>query len=235
MIIIPARMESSRFPKKILADIFGLPMVIATAKRVEGVDSVAIATDSSEVVDIAESFGIKAVLTSDKHQSGTDRIDEAASILGLGDDEIIINLQADEPFIEEEVVKSLRKKVEEDREAFMTSCYKRISLKSAEDPNHVKVVVDSNGYALYFSRSLIPYPRGECSDFYGHLGLYGFRRKDLKAFCSLPASKLERVEKLEQLRALENGKKIAMLEVESESFGIDTPEDLERALRKHTI
>ncbi len=235
MIIIPARVASSRFPSKVLADIFGVPMVVATALRVKDIDDVAIATDSSEVMEIAKSHGIEAVLTRDDHQSGTDRIDEAASILGLGDDDIVLNVQADEPFIEQDVVKALYRKTVEESEAFMTSCYKKIGLEGAHDPNHVKVVVDGEGYALYFSRSIIPYPRGECSEFLGHLGLYGFRRKYLREFCELESSDLENIEKLEQLRALSNGKKIAMIEVESESFGIDTQEDLEKALRKHII
>lgn len=228
MIIIPARLESTRFPRKILADINGLPMVVATAKRVETLDDVAVATDSKEVLDICQNYDIKAVLTDKNHQSGTDRINEASKILDLHEDEIVVNVQGDEPFIETDVVKAVIDKTHSDENAFMVSCYKEVS--DADDPNLVKVVVDINGYALYFSRSKIPYDRAPCESYFGHLGIYGFRRKNLEQFCSFPPAPLENIEKLEQLRALYNGKKIAMVKVKSESIGIDTKEDLENAL-----
>ena len=236
MILIPARLASTRFPRKILADIGGLPMVVATAKAVEGVDEVAVAADDEEVVNICESHGVRAVLTSPSHPSGTDRINEAATRLGLDDDEIVLNVQADEPFIEAEVVRTLRALVERHRheeKTMVCSLYKKVSAETAADPNLVKVVTDESGYALYFSRSPIPYDRdGGGVAYKGHLGLYGFVRRSLERFCTLPPSFLEETEKLEQLRALSHGFDIAMAEVESESFGIDTPEDLERALRK---
>jgi 3-deoxy-manno-octulosonate cytidylyltransferase (CMP-KDO synthetase) len=234
MILIPARMASSRFPSKVLADIQGLPMVIATAKRVEEIDEVAIATDAKEVMDVAEKYGFKAVMTSDIHKSGTDRINEAAKILGVEDDEIIVNVQADEPFIEPEVVEKVflrvKKAREEGEDIMMASCYKRIDPSFANDPNHVKVIMDAEGYAIYFSRSKIPYDREEHHDYFGHLGIYGFTRRSLEKFCTLGSCQLEDIEKLEQLRALYYGKKIAMVEVESRSFGIDTKEDLEKAI-----
>ena len=235
MILIPARTASSRFPNKVLADINGLPMVIATAKRVESIDDVAIATDSKEVVDVCKRYGFKAVMTSDKHKSGTDRINEAATILGIGDDEIVINVQADEPFIESEVVQSVYDRVKTAKNSqegvMMVSCYKLIDKVSANDPNHVKVITDAMGYAIYFSRSKIPYDREEHSSYFGHLGIYGFTKNSLEAFCTLDVAPLEDIEKLEQLRAIYYGKKIAMVEVESKSFGIDTKEDLEQALK----
>ncbi len=235
MIIIPARVASSRFPGKVLADIQGLPMVIATAKRVEEVDEVAIATDAKEVMDVAQQYGFQAVMTSDVHKSGTDRINEAAKILGVVQDEIVVNVQADEPFIEPEVVEGVyrrvRRAVESGEEIMMASCYKRIDPSFADDPNHVKVIMDEAGYAIYFSRSKIPYDREEHHDYYGHLGIYGFTGRSLEKFCTLGVSPLEDIEKLEQLRALYYGKKIAMVEVESRSFGIDTKEDLEKALK----
>ncbi|PID48223.1 MAG: 3-deoxy-manno-octulosonate cytidylyltransferase [Proteobacteria bacterium] len=231
MIIIPARLQSTRFPRKILCDINGYPMVIATANRVKNIDDVVIATDSDEVMSICEKYGFKAILTSSNHQSGTDRINEAAEILKLKEEEIIINVQADEPFIEPEVVEAVKKKITSDKQALMASCYKKIQKDFANDSNHVKVIVDINGYAIYFSRSKIPYDREEHKDYLGHLGIYGFRCKNLKKFCSLPSSPLEQIEKLEQLRAIYNGEKIAMVEVKSESFGIDTREDLELALK----
>lgn len=229
MIIIPARLESSRFPKKILADIFGKPMVIATADRVKDIDRVVIATDSDEVVELAESYGYEAVMTSKDHQSGTDRINEAAIKLGVDDEEIVINVQADEPFIEVEVVKAVYDRVKE-KDAFMVSCYKKIEASFATDPNHVKVIMDVDENAIYFSRSKIPYDREEHHGYFGHLGIYGFSKKSLSEFCSLGKSPLEDIEKLEQLRALYYGKKIAMVKVESRSFGIDTIEDLQKAL-----
>jgi 3-deoxy-manno-octulosonate cytidylyltransferase (CMP-KDO synthetase) len=235
MILIPARLESSRFPQKILADILGVPMVIATARRVAEVDDVMIATDSLEVIEVAKKYGFDAVMTSSAHQSGTDRINEAVEKLHLEDDAVIINVQADEPFIEPEVVESVRQKsleVAKEEAIMMVSCYKAISKSAAEDPNHVKVVLSEGQRALYFSRAKIPYERGEHRDYFGHLGIYGFTRKKLAAFCRLSLAPLEEVEKLEQLRALYHDYEIMMVEVESESFGIDTPEDLARALKK---
>lgn len=231
MIIIPARLASTRFPKKILADINGVPMVVATAKRVEGVDDVVVATDSDEVVSLCKRHKVKSILTSSKHTSGTDRINEAAKILGLQDNEIVINVQADEPFIETQIVQAVHTKVANEQEALMVSAYKEVEKSVADDPNLVKVVVDINGYALYFSRSKIPYDRASCKEYFGHLGIYGFICKNLHTFCSLELAPLENIEKLEQLRALYNGYKIAMIRVQSESFGIDTKEDLKEALK----
>ncbi len=237
MIIIPARLNSSRFANKILVDILGLPMVIKTAKQVSSLDKVIIATDSQEVITLAEEHNFKAILTSNTHKSGTDRINEAVNILDLDDDEIIINLQADEPFIEPEVIQAVInrvKKVKENNEDIMiTSCYKEISSELADDPNHIKVVLDEKSNAIYFSRAKIPYHRDhyESSSYYGHLGIYGFTKKSLNKFCKLNSSKLESIEKLEQLRAIDNSHNIAMVKVESKSFGIDTEEDLKNALK----
>ncbi|MEA3492590.1 MAG: 3-deoxy-manno-octulosonate cytidylyltransferase [Campylobacterota bacterium] len=239
MIIIPARIGSSRFPNKVLADIAGTPMVIRTALAVDEIDQVTIATDTQEVIDIAQEHNIQAVLTSNRHQSGTDRIFEAAQILGLDDDEIIINVQGDEPFIESDVVRAiydLTKKSSSNREILMNSAYKQINNPEADDPNIVKVVTDRDDIALYFSRAKIPYPRDHHFDSYkGHLGIYGFTMRSLRDFCSLHPAPLEDIEKLEQLRTLYHGYKIAMTQVETESFGIDTQDDLERAMRHHTL
>jgi len=239
MIIIPARIGSSRFPNKVLADIGGVPMVVRTALTVQNIDSVVIATDSQEVVEIAASHNIQAVMTSASHQSGTDRIFEAAQKLALNESEIIINVQGDEPFIESDVVQSiynLTMKNRHNEKILMNSCYKRITNPEADDPNIVKVVTDSEGIALYFSRAKIPYPRDHHFDNYkGHLGIYGFTVKSLQQFCALTPAPLEEIEKLEQLRALYHGFEVAMTEVETESFGIDTPEDLERAIRHHRL
>ena len=229
MIIIPARMASNRFPNKILANINGFPMVIATAKRVESLDRVVIATDSQEVINLAKDYGFDAVMTGNHHQSGTDRINEASCKLDIGEDEIIVNVQADEPFIEPEVVQSVIDKVKSS-DCFMASCYKLIANEFANDPNHVKVITDANENAIYFSRSKIPYDADEHLEYFGHLGIYGFTKKSLKEFCELSPAPLENIEKLEQLRAIYHGKKIAMVRVKSQSFGIDTKEDLEKAL-----
>jgi len=238
MIIIPARLKSSRFENKILVDILGLPMVIRTAKQVSSLDKVVIATDSIEVIELAKSYGIEAVMTSTEHQSGTDRINEAVDNLNLNDDEIVVNVQADEPFIETNVVQAVIDDIKRlkglNRDFIMSSCYKEISSNLADDPNHVKVVCDENDDAIYFSRAKIPYNRDHYNDetsYKGHLGIYGFTKKSLNHFCSLRPTPLEDIEKLEQLRAIANNNKISMIKVKSQSFGIDTKEDLENALK----
>lgn len=236
MIIIPARLGSSRFANKVLVDIFGLPMVIKTAYAVQNLDEVVIATDSIEVMEVAKKHNIKAIMTSKEHQSGTDRINEAANLLGLGDDEIVVNVQADEPFIEPEIIENVitaTKKLNSEDNFVMVSCCKQISSELADDPNHVKVVLDKNNNGIYFSRSKIPYHRDHYvnSTYFGHLGIYSFSKKSLNQFCKYEVSPLESIEKLEQLRAIYNGHKIFMLEVQSKSFGIDTQEDLANAIR----
>jgi len=235
MIIIPARLASSRLPNKVLAKIGGTPMVIKTAQAVESIDRVVIATDSQKVIDIAQSYNFEAVLTSCSCKSGTDRIFEACQKLDLPRDEIVINVQADEPFIEVEVVQTMldiTKKYAKDKNIVATTCYKIISKQSALDPNIVKVVTNLDNMALYFSRSLIPFAREDSLKKYkAHLGLYGFTVEKLEKFCNMNSGILEDIEKLEQLRILDNGYKIALSEVKSDSFGIDTQEDLNKALR----
>ncbi len=239
MIIIPARVQSSRFPNKVLADIGGLPMVIKTAKAVEDIDKVVIATDSNEVVQVAKKYNFEAILTSKDCNSGTDRIYQAATKLNLNKDEIIINVQADEPFIEKDVVKTLfnlTKNYANNQDVLATSLYKIVDFNHANNPNLVKVVTNNQDFALYFSRALIPYNRDEnINNYKAHLGLYGFTYTKLKKFCTIKESYLEKLEKLEQLRILENGYKIALKEVISHSFGIDTKEDLQRALKLHSL
>jgi len=239
MIIIPARLASSRLPNKVLAKIGDTPMVIKTAQAVESIDRVVIATDSQEVVDVAKSYNFEAILTSSSCKSGTDRIYEAALKLELNSNEPIINVQADEPFIEESVVTAMleiTKKFAIDEGVLATTCYKIISKQQAKDPNIVKVVTNRDNFALYFSRSLIPYSRdGDLNEYKAHLGLYGFTLPKLEKFCNMGNSILEDTEKLEQLRILDNNYKIALTEVKSNSFGIDTQEDLEKALKLHTI
>ncbi len=234
MIIIPARLASSRFPQKVLADIGGLPMVVRTAKRVAHLDRVVVAADDEKIIEVCKEYGIEAMLTSTTHKSGTDRIHECATILDLDDDELIINVQADEPFIEPDVVASLIKKLKQLQSAnapfIMGSCYNAINADAARDPNLVKVVLDEEDNAIYFSRCAIPYNQGGGAKYFGHIGIYGFSKKSLKEFCSLKDAPIEDIEKLEQLRAIYHGKKITMVKVASTGFGIDTIEDLERAV-----
>ena len=234
MIIIPARLASTRFPQKVLADIGGLPMVVRTAKRVAHLDRVVVAADDELIIETCKEHGIEAMLTSTTHKSGTDRIHECATILELQDNELIINVQADEPFIEPDVVESLMqklKKLQKESEPFiMGSCYNAINADAANDPNLVKVVLDDADNAIYFSRSAIPYNQGGGAKYFGHIGIYGFSKKSLKEFCSLKDAPIEDIEKLEQLRAIYHQKKITMVKVASTGFGIDTKEDLARAI-----
>jgi len=234
MIIIPARLASTRFPQKVLADIGGLPMIIRTAKRVAHLDRVVVAADDELIISTCKEHGIEAMLTSTTHKSGTDRIHECANILKLDENEIIVNVQADEPFIEPEVIELLIKKLknlQDNKEIFiMGSCFNTINAEAAKDPNLVKVVLDDENNAIYFSRSLIPYNQGGGATYFGHIGIYGFSKKSLNEFCNLSDAPIEDIEKLEQLRAIYHQKKITMVKVSSTGFGIDTPEDLKRAI-----
>jgi 3-deoxy-manno-octulosonate cytidylyltransferase (CMP-KDO synthetase) len=234
MIIIPARLASTRFPQKVLADIGGLPMVVRTAQRVAHLGRVVVAADDELIISTCKKYGIEAMMTSTTHKSGTDRINECANILNLADDEIVINVQADEPFIETEVVEMLLKRLkmlkQNGEEFIMASCYNSINDEAAKDPNLVKVVLDNDDNAIYFSRSLIPYNRGGGAQYFGHIGIYGFSKKSLHDFCNLSDAPIEDIEKLEQLRAIYHQKKISMVKVASTGFGIDTEEDLKRAV-----
>ena len=230
MIIIPARLSSSRLPNKVLAQIGNKPMIIWCAEIASKVDDVAIATDSPEVVNICKKYYFNAILTNKNHKSGSDRIKEAADILRLGENDIVINMQGDEPFLEPEILQAVKNELLKNKKEFnMVSCYKEISELDAEDPNLVKVVIDQYSNALYFSRSKIPYNRDNTQHTYkGHIGIYGFDKKSLDIFVSLKGY-LEHIEKLEQLRVIENEKKIKMIKVNTKSFGIDTKEDLQKA------
>ena len=231
MIIIPARLSSSRLPNKVLAQISNKPMIIWCAQVAAKIDDVCIATDSEEVIEVCRKHNFKAVLTNKNHQSGSDRIKEAADILGLNDEDIVINMQGDEPFLEPEILQLVKDKLNEikNRDFAMVSCYKEIDEIQAEDPNLVKVILDKNEDAIYFSRSKIPYNRDNAPHtYFGHIGIYGFNKKSLDDFVTMKGN-LEHIEKLEQLRVIENGKKIAMIKVNTKSFGIDTKEDLEKA------
>lgn len=234
MIVIPARLHSTRLKNKILLDIFGTPMFIATAKNASKIDDVIIAVDDENVLKIAKNLGFKAILTKQEHESGTDRINEAVSKLNLNKNEIIINIQADEPFFEAENLAKFKTFATQKitNGAFMASCYKIVCKTDALDTNLVKVVLDNRNFALYFSRSLVPFDRNICDKYNAHIGIYAYSVKNLHEFCAFKPSFLEKTEKLEQLRALQNAKNIAMMEIQTQSIGIDCEEDYKKALEK---
>lgn len=231
--IIPARFGSTRFEGKVLADIHGKPMVQHVYERAllsRAMTRCIVATDDMRVVRAVQAFGGEAVLTAASHACGSDRVAEAASGLGA---EVIVNIQGDEPMLEprmiDEVVDLLLRKPQ----AGMATLMRRIDCSEDwENPGFVKVVTDNEGMALYFSRSLIPYPRFETAEFsaYDHIGIYGFTPEALARFAALGPSRLERIEGLEQLRALEHGIRIAVAETRcsAETVCVDTVEDLER-------
>ena len=235
MIIIPARLESTRFPQKALCDIGGLPMVVRTALNAREVDSVVVACDDERIAQVCKEHKIPYVMTDKSHTSGTDRCAEAARKLGLKNDEIVINVQGDEPFLEHNVISTLMNLMKE-KQPFMGTLAKVISESSVADSNLVKVVLNVYNEAIYFSRASIPFHRDkdskamEQTPYLGHLGIYGFYAKTLQEFCSLPKSPIEDIENLEQLRAIYHRKTIALAVVETKSVGIDTPQDYERAL-----
>jgi 3-deoxy-manno-octulosonate cytidylyltransferase (CMP-KDO synthetase) len=244
--IIPARFESTRFPGKPLADIGGKPMIRRVYERIQGfLESVVVATDDERILNAVKSFGGQAVMTSDKHKSGTDRCEEAVTKIELESQQkfdVVINVQGDEPFIRGEQIETIKS-------CFDTSPVQIATLiKSIEDPaiitdpNRPKVVIDNQGFALYFSRSPIPYIRNtgqnkwlEKHTFYQHIGLYAYKREILTRITQLKPSLLETAESLEQLRWLENGYRIKTAITPFESYGIDTPADLEKVIRSGLI
>ena len=230
--VIPARWGSTRFEGKVLAEIKGEPMiqhVWRRAKSSNALEEVFIACDDERVFDKAQSFGAKAIMTSPDHKSGTERI---AKAFRYSPADIIINIQGDEPLIEPAVIDALAKAISKDSNCPMATVIKALNKEEElNNPNIVKVVVDSSKYALYFSRSAIPFSREKAAfgdiTYYKHIGLYAYRTKFLIKFPDLAASSLEQVEKLEQLRALEAGYRIKTVVTEYESVGVDTPEDIE--------
>lgn len=232
--IIPSRYESSRFPGKPLADLCGKPMIQHVYERVlqSGfVSLAAVATDDQRIYDAVTAFGGQAVLTAAVHPSGTDRIHEAASLLQLDDEDIVVNIQGDQPLFNpiqiEEVVQPLR---DDPSIPMSTLIYRIVREEEIGHPNAVKTVFDAAGFALYFSRATVPYvrDRDKQADYYKHHGIYAYRRHFLRTFSSLPVGKLENLESLEQLRALEYGYKIKVIETLHDSVEVDTPAELER-------
>jgi 3-deoxy-manno-octulosonate cytidylyltransferase (CMP-KDO synthetase) len=231
--VIPARYSSTRFEGKVLADISGKPMirhVWEKAKQAKILDEVIIACDNELVEKVASRFGAKTVLTSKSHLSGTDRIAEVVNPLDV---KIIVNIQADEPLIQPMMIDSVARALLDDKDVSMATLRKRINDEALiNDPNVVKVVVDKFDFALYFSRSRIPYPAEnsgvEEPVYYKHIGLYAYTKDCLFNFKNLPVSNLEKTEKLEQLRVLEEGFRIKVIETKYDTIGVDTPDDLLR-------
>lgn len=231
--IIPVRYQSNRFPGKPLAPILGKPMiqwVYEGAKKSRLLRDVIIATDDERIFDAARKFGAPVAMTSPVHISGTERVAEVAQKI---DESIIVNIQGDEPLVEGEMIDKLVEALQDDSIP-MASLMTRVSdLEKLHDRNNVKVVVDRKDFALYFSRS--PLPSGVADFFFLHIGIYGYQREFLFQFCRLPPSRLEGAEKLEQLRALENGYGIKMMEILSPTLSVDVPQDIinvEKALKK---
>ena len=232
--VIPARYASTRFPAKMMQDLGGKTVILRTyeaAMNTQLFDDVFVVTDSDLIYDEIVSHGGKAIKSIKEHESGSDRIAEAVENLDV---DIVINVQGDEPFIDAEplakVIEVFRNDL--DKKVDLASLMREITNEEdINNPNNVKVVADQNGFALYFSRSVIPYPREKNVGvrYMQHIGIYAFRKQALLDFYSLPMQSLEASEKLEQLRYLEFGKRIKMVETTHVGIGIDTPEDLEKA------
>jgi 3-deoxy-manno-octulosonate cytidylyltransferase (CMP-KDO synthetase) len=247
-VLIPARLASTRLPDKPLADIGGRPMVVRVAERarLSGARQVVVAADSAKIVSACEGHGVKAVLTSADHPSGTDRLAEASRLLGLADDEVVVNVQGDEPLIDPALIDAVAQLLQSRTDAPMgTAAHPLSDPAEFMNPNVVKVVTDAQGLALYFSRAPIAWWR---DGFAGgvralpdpaplrHVGIYSYRAGFLRDFPTLAVAPLERLESLEQLRALWHGHRIAVhVTQDAPGPGVDTPEDLARvrALFEH--
>lgn len=234
--IIPARYASTRFPGKPLARLGGQPVIQHVYEKVaETLGEAYVATDDERIAAAVEAFGGQAVMTRADHKSGTDRIEEAVENLGCQAD-VIINVQGDEPFIAQEQIETLCRLFDDPQTQIGTIGKPFADMEAVASPNSPKIVLDRQGYAMYFSRSIIPYVRGveqaawnRHHTFLKHLGIYAYRREVLREVTLLPQSPLELAESLEQLRWLENGYRIKVGITDTETIGIDTPEDLARA------
>lgn len=234
--VIPARFCSSRFEGKVLVDIGGKPMiqhVWEKAKQAKLLDDLIVACDDERIYNAVVGFGGNAVFTAKEHASGSDRITEIVNPLDV---KIVVNIQADEPMIQPSMINGVIEELLKDETLVAATIIKRIErTEEIDDPNVVKVVVDRNNFALYFSRSTIPFIRDQNVKeipYYKHIGLYAYTKDFLFTYKNLPASKLEELEKLEQLRILENGYRIKAVETSYDTYGVDVPEDLER-VRKY--
>ena len=230
--IIPSRFDSSRFQGKPLAIICGKPMiqmVYERARSAKNINRVIVATDSQKIFDVVNGFGGDVVMTSDKCRSGTDRVAEAAEILRLDENAVIVNVQGDQPLMHPECLDELVRPFFDDPDIeISTLAFRIIKEKEITDPKDVKVVIDNNGDALYFSRSTIPFDQNqkENINYYKHLGFYAYTYSFLQKFRNMPAGKLEKIEKLEQLRVLEHGYKIKVIVTAHDSPEVDIPKDI---------
>jgi 3-deoxy-manno-octulosonate cytidylyltransferase (CMP-KDO synthetase) len=234
--MIPARYEASRFPGKLLKDLAGKSVIMRTydATVATGLfDEVYVVTDSELIYTEVLKYNGQVIMSQKTHETGSDRIAEAVEFI---DTDIVVNVQGDEPFVNVEILKKLIDAFQSDIENQIDVASLIFPIDNKEDienPNHVKVVVDHNHFALYFSRSPIPYPRDATSaTYYQHIGVYAFRKEALMRFTKLPMDPLEKTEKLENLRFLVNGMKVKMLITDYKSIGIDVPEDLEKAIKR---
>lgn len=232
--MIPARYQASRFPAKLMQDLSGKPVIVRTYESALGTglfDHVYVVTDSEEISRAITDIGGKVIMSRNRHESGSDRIAEAVEDMDV---DIVINVQGDEPFIDQESLSKIIEVFNQDREGEIDLASLMTPITDWEeisDPNTVKVIVDRENHALYFSRSPIPYPRDReaAATYYKHKGIYAFRKRALMDFQKLPMLPLEAKEKIEAIRFLEYGKKIRMVETHVTGIEIDTPEDLERA------
>ena len=238
VVLIPARWASTRFPGKALVPILGRPMIEHVYRRslaVPGVDQALVATDSPEIERAVIEFGGRVVMTGTHHLSGSDRLAEAADRLGLADEDIVINIQGDQPAFDPEQPALLAQQLRDDPDLEMaTLALPLTDPEEIRNPNHVKVAFSASHYALYFSRAPIPWPRDGEEEYYKHIGIYAYRVGFLRRFVTLPEGRLERIERLEQLRALENGARIKVVLVSGLSPEVDVPADVraaEEALR----
>lgn len=232
--LIPARYHSTRFPGKPLAPIAGKPMIQHVYERADAcpeISEVCVATDDKRISACVLEFGGKAVMTGAAHRSGTDRICEAAEKMGVTKQDLVVNIQGDQPLFHPSTVSRLVTPLVEDRSIPMTTLkWKIVDEADSENPNHVKVVTDKEDFALYFSRYPLPYSRDKTSKqtYYKHLGFYGFQMEFLLQFTRLPEGDLEAAEKLEQLRAIEHGFRIKVVETPFNSIEVDVPEDIKK-------
>ena len=228
--VIPARYASTRLPGKPLKDIAGKPMVCRVydrAAQAEKVSDTLVATDDVRILTAVQEHGGRAMMTRKDHPTGTDRLAEVASAHPEAD--LIVNVQGDEPLIEPSLIDRLVDVFEEEPDLPMATVMTKITDEEEQrNPNNVKVVTNKDGYALYFSRSLLPYPRHVGCPVYKHIGIYAYRRDFLLRYAAMAPTPLETAESLEQLRALENGYRIKVVETEAQFVGVDTAEDLEK-------
>ncbi|KAK8962270.1 hypothetical protein KSP40_PGU006368 [Platanthera guangdongensis] len=232
--IIPARFASSRFPGKPLVQILGKPMIQRTwerAKMASTLDRVVIATDDDTIAKLCHEFGADVVMTSETCKNGAERCNEALDKLG-NDYDVVVNIQGDEPLIEPEIIDGIVKALQVSPDAVFSTAVTSLKPEDGTDPNRVKCIVDNNGYAIYFSRGLIPYNKsGKVNPQFPyllHLGIQSYDAKFLKIYGELSATPLQSEEDLEQLKVLENGYKMKVIKVEHEAHGVDTPEDVDK-------